>query len=220
MASCFPFSKSKSCFLAFKFNPKDIEGEVRNILLVVATLIAAVTFQAGVNPPGGVWQDTMRGNINSCLRNLVRGNWSDGPDPSCDEHEAGTAIYASREADFYVFLICNTVALSTSVLVIMSLTYNLPFQLEVLIATASMLATYASAIFAVTPADYSYRFRFILIAAALPFVLRVLIYMSKAYADQEQEIKNSEQENLCDKCRSGNFCIKCREEIPKNSGSV
>ena len=101
----------------------------------------------------------------------------------------------------------------------MSLTYNFPFHLEVLIATSSMLATYASAIFAVTPADYSYRFRFILIAAALPFVLRVLIYMvkSKAYADQEQE-------NLCGKCRSGNSednsCNGCGSEISKIAEDV
>lgn len=30
----------------------DCLGEVRNVLLVVLTLIAAVTFQAGVKPPG------------------------------------------------------------------------------------------------------------------------------------------------------------------------
>ncbi|KAK4592619.1 hypothetical protein RGQ29_016948 [Quercus rubra] len=120
--------KSKSWFIDFQYNPrKDQADDVRNILLIVATLIAAVTFQAGVNPPGG--------------------------------------------PDFYVFLVFNTVALSTSVLVIMSLTYKFPFHLEVLIATASMLATYASAIFAVTPGD-SFRFRYILIAAVFPFVLR------------------------------------------------
>ncbi|KAL0007519.1 hypothetical protein SO802_009021 [Lithocarpus litseifolius] len=146
MASCVPLGKlkrSKSWFKDFAYNPKkDQAGDVRNILLIVATLIAAVTFQSGVNPPGGVWQDTK------------------------DGHVAGSAIYASREADFYVFLIFNTLALSTSVLVIMSLTYNFPFHLEVLVATASMLGTYASAIFAVTPANYSFRSRYILTAAA------------------------------------------------------
>nr|POE75357.1 hypothetical protein CFP56_19074 [Quercus suber] len=221
MGSCFLFWRSKSCFIDFQYNPKkDKAGDVRNILLVVATLIATVTFQAGVNPPGGVWQEYTIKNDTLCHE---KGK----PDHSCyKSHDAGTAIYASRGADFYVFLVFNTVALSTSVLVIVSLTYKFPFHLEVLIATASMLATYASAIFAVTPADYSYRFRFILIAAALPFVLRVLIYMVnlKAYADQEQEIKNPEQENVCGKCRSGNSednsCRKCGSEIPKNSGSV
>ena len=85
------------------------------------------------------------------------------------------------------------------------------------IATASMPATYASAIFAVTPADYSYRFRFILIAAALPFLLRVLIYMVKfkAYADQEQE-------NLCDKCRVGIIIYAENVEVrfPKKTWEV
>ena len=86
-----------------------------------------------------------------------------------------------------------------------------------MIATSSMLATYASAIFAVTPADYSYRFRFILIAAALPFVLRVLIYIFKFKPNQEQE-------NLCGKCRSGNSednsCNGCGSEISKIAEDV
>ncbi|KAM4072326.1 hypothetical protein ACB094_11G130100 [Castanea mollissima] len=183
-----------SWYKDFQYNPKkDQASDVRNILLIVAALIAAATFQSGVNPPGGVWQDTK------------------------DGHVAGTAIYASRVPDFYFFLIFNTLALSTFVLVIMSLICNFPFHLEVLIATASMLATYVSAIFAVTPAGYSYRFRFILIAAALPFVLRALIYMVKYKAYKEQD-------GLCDKCKSGNsednLCRKCGSEIPKNSGSV
>ncbi|KAL4600167.1 hypothetical protein ACB092_11G178600 [Castanea dentata] len=211
MANCFLFSKSKSWIPDFQYNPnKDEADKVRNTLLVVAALIAAVTFQAGVNPPGGVWQD-----YNSWNPTLCKQKSAEGPHPSCyPSHNAGTAIYASREPDFYIFLFFNTVALSTSVLVIMSLTYKFPFHLEVLIATASMLATYTSAICAVTPADYTQKFRFILISAALPFVLRALIYLVKYKANQEQE-------NLCGKCRSGisedNYsCRKCGSKISEN----
>ena len=106
MASCFQPKqpkRSKSWFKHFQYNPEsDKAGDVRNILLIVATLIAAVTFQSGVNPPGGVWQDDSLG------------------------HEPGRAIYASRKEEYYVFLFFNTVALSSSVLVIICLTYEKP----------------------------------------------------------------------------------------------
>ncbi|GMN36144.1 hypothetical protein TIFTF001_042383 [Ficus carica] len=70
---------------------------------------------------------------------------------------AGRAIYATHQEAFYVFLISNTLALSSAVFVIVSLTYSLPFRCEIWIATISMLLTYGSAVFAVTP-DESVKF--------------------------------------------------------------
>ncbi|KAL0007516.1 hypothetical protein SO802_009018 [Lithocarpus litseifolius] len=218
MASCIQLDKlkkSKSWFIDFQYDPKrDQTGEVRNILLIVATLIAAVTFQSGVNPPGGVWQDNT--NHTLCEQKRAQGNWTD---PPCDKsHVAGTAIYASQSDPFYVFLVFNTVALSTSVLVIMSLTYNFPFHLELFIAATSMLVTYGSAIFAVTPHE-SHRFRYVLTAAAFPFMLRGLIYAVKFQAKHHQD-----NDHMCGKCRSGisedNSCRKCGSKIPENSEGV
>lgn len=148
-----PPSSGRSWYRYFQFQEeRDSPSDARNVLLVVATLIAAVTFQAGVNPPGGVWQDNDNG------------------------HVAGRAIYASQRNAYYVFLISNTVAFSSSILVIISLTYRFPFHLEIWVALCSMIVTYASALFAVSP-DESVRFRYILIAASVPFCVRCLIHM-------------------------------------------
>jgi len=99
-----PLPPSKNWFRYFQFEEgRDSPGDTRDALLVIATLIAAVTFQAGVNPPGGVWQENKNGNT------------------------AGSAIYAKDEEAYIVFLISNTLVFSTSILVIMSLTYKFPF---------------------------------------------------------------------------------------------
>ncbi|KAL9385738.1 hypothetical protein Peur_022748 [Populus x canadensis] len=158
--------RSHSWFKKFQYDPKtDSPKDARNVLLVVVALIAAVTFQAGVNPPGGVWQDAGK----------------DG-----DSHDAGTAIYASQTGAYYVFMVSNTLALSTCILVITSLTYRFPFHLEIWVATASMMITYASAVFAVTPRK-SVHFRYLLITASVPFVMRCFGYFFKKYCMSENE---------------------------------
>lgn len=141
----------KSWFRYFQYDErKETLADARNVLLVVAGLIAAVTFQAGINPPGGVWQDDK------------------------DGHRPGRAIYSYQTKEFYVFLISNTVAFSTSILLLISLTHKFPFHFEVILATTSMVVTYASSVFAVTP-DELVKFRYILLAAAAPFIIRFLL---------------------------------------------
>ncbi|KAH7849394.1 hypothetical protein Vadar_017223 [Vaccinium darrowii] len=149
-----PKTTGKNWFKYFQYQEgRDTPADARNILLIVAALIATVTFQAGVAPPGGVWQEGLR---------------------------AGKAIYASKKVAFYVFLISNTLALSSSILVIISLTITFPFRLEIVVAMVSMIVTYGSAIFAVTPGE-SGRFRYVLFVALGPFVFRCLIQIFRAF---------------------------------------
>uniref|UniRef100_A0A6N2NKL5 PGG domain-containing protein n=1 Tax=Salix viminalis TaxID=40686 RepID=A0A6N2NKL5_SALVM len=162
-----PSKGSDIWFKKFRYDKsKDSPREARNVLLVVVALIAAATFQAGVNPPGGVWQE--------------------------GDH-AGRAIYASHKRAFYVFLITNTLALSTCILVIVSLTYRFPFHFEILAASGLMMITYASAVFAVIPHETVHA-RYVLIPALVPVLIRCLSYFFKKYCKVENESQIGSQE--------------------------
>ncbi|KAK1276445.1 hypothetical protein QJS04_geneDACA009934 [Acorus gramineus] len=71
-------------------------GNDRNTLLVVVTLITAVTFQAGLSPAGGFWQDDTK------------------------DHSAGNAIMADKHPTMYWFFrTTNWLGFYVSVLLIL-----------------------------------------------------------------------------------------------------
>ncbi|TXG62488.1 hypothetical protein EZV62_009482 [Acer yangbiense] len=105
----------------FDQNSGELVAAFKNNMLVVATLIVAVTFQTGINPPGGAWQDTK----------VEPGG-----------HEAGKAILAYLHLPYNLFLILNTLAFSMSTQIILMLVYNKKLYFEVVVATVSMVATY------------------------------------------------------------------------------
>ncbi|KAK7340422.1 hypothetical protein VNO77_21124 [Canavalia gladiata] len=164
-----PIGRGKNWLKYFQYEEeRDTPSDTRNILLIVFTLVAAVTFQAGVNPPGGVWQET-----------------SDG-------HIAGRAIFASEKPAYYVFLIFNTMAFSNSILIIVSLTHKFPFHFEIWVASVSMFVTYGSAIFAISPGE-SIRLRYVLITAAGPFVVRLVVLVFNLLL--RKHVQNLQQES-------------------------
>ncbi|KAF7847163.1 hypothetical protein BT93_L3269 [Corymbia citriodora subsp. variegata] len=90
-------------------------SQKRNSLMVVASLLATVAFQAAITPPGGVWQDDLKVDAN--------GN------PVKEPHLAGTSIMAHVQRIAYgQFMIFNTLAFLSSLSIILLLLSGLPIK--------------------------------------------------------------------------------------------
>ncbi|XP_039012212.1 ankyrin repeat-containing protein BDA1-like isoform X2 [Hibiscus syriacus] len=120
----------------------------RDSLMVVASLMATMSFQAGLTPPGGLWQDGLiqapQGN------NITNGT-----------HEAGTSISAYRNQSYYgQYLAANTISFIASMSIILLLITGLPFKrrffmwiLTVImwVAISAMAFTYRISLLVFTP---------------------------------------------------------------------
>ena len=92
-------------------------GRKRSALMIVASLIATVAFQASITPPGGVWQDTVLGTNSTT---------SDSEETS---HSVGKSIMASNGGSNYsLFVIFNTLAFLSSLSIILLLVSGLPIK--------------------------------------------------------------------------------------------
>ncbi|XP_030551901.2 ankyrin repeat-containing protein ITN1-like [Rhodamnia argentea] len=90
-------------------------SQKRSSLMVVASLLATVAFQAAITPPGGVWQDDYKVD-------------ADG-NPVKEPHLAGTSIMAHVQRIAYgQFMIFNTLAFLSSLSIILLLLSGLPIR--------------------------------------------------------------------------------------------
>lgn len=108
----------------------------KETIMLVATLIATIAFQAGMSPPGGVWHNS-------------------------DGHRAGEAVIAYNYPDSYPYFIrASTVGFVASLSTILLLISGLAFKRRIFmwilpaimwLTIKSMAVTYAISIVVITP---------------------------------------------------------------------
>ncbi|CAN0877180.1 Ankyrin repeat-containing protein ITN1 [Linum grandiflorum] len=119
--------KNKSCcksmgrklknFLAYEGNWLE---KMKKTVLLVATIIASMSFQAATNPPGGVWSENRMSPVYGALCNETN---------IC---KAGTAILAygdeARPELLDIFVACNTVAFGASLGIMLLIVGGFPIK--------------------------------------------------------------------------------------------
>ncbi|KAJ6751295.1 hypothetical protein OIU85_001791 [Salix viminalis] len=163
---------------------RSISSEDRNTLLVVTTLIVAVTFQAAINPPGGVWQEDRYDPEENCTVDP-----RSGANNRTVMARAGTSVLHSRAKIRYdTFISVNTLAFSAATSTIFFLLLKSPFRTETLISIYCMNFAYVASVGAVqpqTPKTWAILFS----ALLLPYIFRLFSSIIKSHKEaREQDV--------------------------------
>ncbi|XP_010278732.1 PREDICTED: ankyrin repeat-containing protein ITN1-like [Nelumbo nucifera] len=153
-------------------NHEDWVEKKRGTLMVVASLIATMAFQAGVNPPGGVWQDSSDNSTNAIT----------------PPHTAGTSVMADMYPDtFHRFVNCNTLGLIASLSIILLLVSGLPMRHRIFvwilmvamwIAITAMTLTYLMSLDGLaSESDYETMFKKLVIVVVVWLCVMVLLLL-------------------------------------------
>ncbi|KAE8124213.1 hypothetical protein FH972_019118 [Carpinus fangiana] len=138
-----------SALVKYLMNPSNWIEQTRGSLMVVATVMATMSFQAGISPPGGVWQEDTKNDGYSCVVNNT-----------CEV--VGKAILSYYHPYYIGFLSSNTGSFLASVGVILLVICGFPLtskyiiwllSLAMTISVSSMTNAYLYAVLMVTSPD-------------------------------------------------------------------
>ncbi|KAK8635794.1 hypothetical protein V6N13_004512 [Hibiscus sabdariffa] len=118
----------------------DASTETQNALMVVAVLIATVTYQAILSPPSGFW-DADRRKTSQTQTNTVQKRTM----------MPGEAVMASDPEVFAVFTVFNAIGFFASLAMISLLTSGFPLRAGLRLAIFSMAGTYVIAVIYMGP---------------------------------------------------------------------
>lgn len=146
----------------FKFQKgRDSPSEARSALLVIAVLVATATFQVGVNPPGGVWQDSYIPDQSNRKAIITKA------------HYAGESILATASPiAFALFVLFNSIGLSVSLFMIHILTSRFPLQFELQMCIVALYFTYNTALINMSPDEVKL---YVVLVTVIPSSLTAVI---------------------------------------------
>ncbi|KAJ0074976.1 hypothetical protein Patl1_33612 [Pistacia atlantica] len=132
---------SKSLAKAFGFENSlnnDQYEKLRGNLMVVASLIAQMSFRVATNPPGGFWPGDTKEFVDGCP----------GGSGIC---KAGTSVLAyTSKSDYHLFTACNALSFVASLIVILLPISQVPLQNKCLVGILIILMWSAIILIAAT----------------------------------------------------------------------
>ncbi|KAE8661850.1 Ankyrin repeat family protein [Hibiscus syriacus] len=133
----------------FGTNTRNKHNDIRSVLLVVAVLIATASYQAGLSPPCGYWQDDYIPPENNSTNNAN----STGLGQGQRAHRAGQMIMSP--AILFYFLTLNGLAFHLSVWTILVIIIGLPFSGTLYTSTSLLMYAYYASMVAAFPTQGS-----------------------------------------------------------------
>lgn len=155
-------------------------NEQRETLMIVATLIATLTFTGGLQPPGAFKSEDANGGSNAT--NTTRATTSLGRtlDNIFGQRNstAGQAIMADRRVHFTLYSAFNAIGFLVSVAMISQLTKGFPLRNWMRLCIISAVSAYCLAIVYIAPDEDV--FWVVVLSVSLLLVLRELYFFIKS----------------------------------------